>query len=109
MSSYPIPHLPETAPFNVEQRAWLNGYLAGLLPSLLVPGTAAPTMSVPEAAPAPAGPRVPIFTSKSWSTTDRRIRLQSFRGHSGLKFWAGEPMKKVETAFRDRRAGNGHR
>ncbi len=27
----PIPYIPETAPFNAEQRAWLNGFLAGLL------------------------------------------------------------------------------
>jgi len=26
-----IPYIPETAPFNAEQRAWLNGFLAGLL------------------------------------------------------------------------------
>ena len=25
-----IPHIPETAPFTLEQRAWLNGFLAGL-------------------------------------------------------------------------------
>lgn len=25
-----IPYIPETAPFNAEQRAWLNGFLAGL-------------------------------------------------------------------------------
>jgi len=25
-----VPHLPETAPFSSSQRAWLNGYLAGL-------------------------------------------------------------------------------
>ena len=27
----PIPYIPETAPFTPEQRAWLNGFLAGLL------------------------------------------------------------------------------
>jgi len=27
----PPPHIPETAPFTLEQRAWLNGFLAGLL------------------------------------------------------------------------------
>ena len=27
-----IPVLPESAPFTPEQRAWLNGYLAGLWP-----------------------------------------------------------------------------
>ena len=25
-----VPHIPESAPFSVEQRAWLNGFLAGL-------------------------------------------------------------------------------
>src|SRR4051812_20050535 len=25
-----IPYIPETAPFNPEQRAWLNGFFAGL-------------------------------------------------------------------------------
>src|SRR5579875_3132493 len=25
-----IPHIPDTAPFSPEQRAWLNGFLAGL-------------------------------------------------------------------------------
>ena len=28
-----IPHIPETAPFTLEQRAWLNGFLAGLFAS----------------------------------------------------------------------------
>jgi sulfite reductase (NADPH) flavoprotein alpha-component len=26
----PVPHIPESAPFTVEQRAWLNGFLAGM-------------------------------------------------------------------------------
>ena len=26
----PVPHIPDTAPFTAEQRAWLNGFLAGL-------------------------------------------------------------------------------
>src|SRR5687767_9344586 len=25
-----VPHIPDTAPFTAEQRAWLNGFLAGL-------------------------------------------------------------------------------
>ncbi|MGH7209999.1 MAG: hypothetical protein ACREF1_00860, partial [Acetobacteraceae bacterium] len=28
--SVPIPLIPENAPFNAQQRAWLNGFLAGL-------------------------------------------------------------------------------
>ncbi len=31
-----VPHIPESAPFNAEQRAWLNGFLAGLFSQ--VPG-----------------------------------------------------------------------
>ena len=26
----PVPHIPESAPFSLEQRAWLNGFLAGM-------------------------------------------------------------------------------
>ena len=29
-SSQLVPHIPEEAPFNPAQRAWLNGFLAGL-------------------------------------------------------------------------------
>jgi len=44
MPTLETPTLPETAPFTPEQRAWLNGYLAGLLSAdkLVVPTTAAP-------------------------------------------------------------------
>ena len=27
----PLPLIPETAPFSTDQRAWLNGFFAGLL------------------------------------------------------------------------------
>jgi len=33
-----IPFIPETAPFSVEQRLWLNGYLAGYFARLNLPG-----------------------------------------------------------------------
>jgi sulfite reductase (NADPH) flavoprotein alpha-component len=36
----PVPFIPETAPFTLEQRAWLNGFLAGLHSS--APGETAP-------------------------------------------------------------------
>ena len=46
-----IPYIPESAPFNAEQRAWLNGFLAGLFSQ--VPGGApAPQLN---AAPPKAG------------------------------------------------------
>ena len=31
MSAIPVPMLPETAPFSSQQRAWLNGFFAGLV------------------------------------------------------------------------------
>jgi sulfite reductase (NADPH) flavoprotein alpha-component len=50
MNPPPVPFLPESAPFTAEQRAYLNGFLAGLFSR--VPGPAA------TAAPAPAPPRL---------------------------------------------------
>ncbi len=35
----PLPIIPESAPFNAEQRAWLNGYLAGLFSSGSAPAS----------------------------------------------------------------------
>ncbi len=35
-----VPYLPESAPFTVEQRAWLNGFFAGIFSSDAAPATA---------------------------------------------------------------------
>lgn len=44
-----IPALPENAPFSIEQRAWLNGFLAGMLgANALSPNNA--SVSTPQAA-----------------------------------------------------------
>jgi sulfite reductase (NADPH) flavoprotein alpha-component len=57
-----IPFIPESAPFNAEQRAWLNGFLAGLFSQ--VPG-GAPQLN---AAPPKAGePLVILFGSQTGS------------------------------------------
>ena len=57
-----IPFIPESAPFNAEQRAWLNGFLAGLFSQ--VPG-GAPQRN---AAPPKAGePLVILFGSQTGS------------------------------------------
>ena len=42
-----IPYIPESAPFNAEQRAWLNGFLAGLF-SQVPGGTPAPYAAPPK-------------------------------------------------------------
>lgn len=58
-----IPFIPETAPFNSEQRAWLNGFLAGLL------SPTAPAQATPEGTngdPRPAGaPLLVLFGSQT--------------------------------------------
>ncbi|QDU60503.1 Sulfite reductase [NADPH] flavoprotein alpha-component [Planctomycetes bacterium Pan216] len=52
-----VPLIPESAPFNTEQRAWLNGFLAGYFSNEVVPETAQPAVATsgqvpePEAAP----------------------------------------------------------
>ena len=38
----PVPLIPETAPFSAEQRAWLNGFLAGLYGGAATGGAQAP-------------------------------------------------------------------
>jgi sulfite reductase (NADPH) flavoprotein alpha-component len=57
-----IPFIPESAPFNAEQRAWLNGFLAGLFSQ--VPGGAPqPNTAQPKA----GEPLVILFGSQTGS------------------------------------------
>jgi len=52
-----IPYIPESAPFTPEQRAWLNGFLAGLFSNANAsPGTA----PMPQLNAAPAKPAEPL-------------------------------------------------
>ena len=60
-----IPFIPENAPFNAEQRLWLNGYLAGLF-SDASGGLAANAMAGLSAAPAqPAKPLTVLYGSQT--------------------------------------------
>ncbi len=54
MDSVRIPYIPENAPFTAEQRAWLNGFLAGLFAQM-------PQGGQMPAAPAPAQPAEPLL------------------------------------------------
>jgi len=59
-----IPFIPESAPFNAEQRAWLNGFLAGLF-SQVPGGASGPQLN---AAPPQAGePLLILFGSQTGS------------------------------------------
>ena len=54
MSQQPvIPFIPESAPFTPAQRAWLNGFLAGLFAQAVAPHA--------EQQPAPVKPKVNVF------------------------------------------------
>src|SRR5690554_1349546 len=55
-----VPYIPESAPFTSEQRAWLNGFLAGLFAN----GAASPT-SVPAVPTQPAKPLLILFGSQT--------------------------------------------
>lgn len=55
MSSPSIPFIPESAPFTPEQRAWFNGYLAGLFARTSVGGVPSP-----REASTPASPTTPL-------------------------------------------------
>ena len=54
-----IPYVPETAPFTPEQRAWLNGFLAGLFANGIAPQTASPFLAKP------AEPLLVLFGSQT--------------------------------------------
>ncbi len=57
-----VPYLPDTAPFSAAQRAWLNGFLAGLFSSALAHGANA--INVPSSG-TPALPITLVFGSQS--------------------------------------------
>lgn len=62
-----IPYIPETAPFTPEQRAWLNGFLAGLF-SQVPPGQAPPTQ--PPGTPQQAGESLLILFGSQTGTAE---------------------------------------
>ncbi len=66
-----IPHIPESAPFTAEQRAWLNGFLAGLF-SQTDAGQALPQTS-PATPVVPAEPLLVLYGSQT-GTAERLAR-----------------------------------
>ena len=73
-----VPSLPETAPFSPEQRAWLNGFLAGLFSRQ--PGAAG------VAAPAPAAltPLTILFASQTGTAESLAKKAAKEAGKRGF-------------------------
>src|SRR5262245_21372648 len=69
----PIPCLPESAPFTAEQRAWINGYLAGLFSNAQGPVPPPAPSSNPPAAP--ALPLIILYGSQSGTAEGLAQRL----------------------------------
>ncbi len=64
-----VPLIPDNAPFSAEQRAWLNGFLAGILSRSEPGGTAAPS------APKESHPLLIAFGSQSGNAESLAKRL----------------------------------
>lgn len=80
MASLENPFLPETAPFTPEQRAWLNGYLAGLLSAdrLVVAGSASPAATATK-------PLLILFGSQTGTSETLAHRLAKEATPHGFK------------------------
>ena len=63
MSHTPVPYIPENAPFSPEQRAWLNGLLAGMFSATAVPNL--------PALPARASHSVAVYFASQSGTAER--------------------------------------
>jgi sulfite reductase (NADPH) flavoprotein alpha-component len=74
-----VPQLPESAPFSAEQRAYLNGFLAGLFSHVPVPGAVAPA-----AASRPLEPLSILFGSQTGNSEKLAKRIAKEAGKRGF-------------------------
>ncbi|MBN8249554.1 MAG: flavodoxin domain-containing protein, partial [Verrucomicrobia bacterium] len=79
-TEHPVPCLPDNAPFNAEQRAWINGFLAGLVSH--APVTSSAAASGP-AAPAKR-PLLVAYGSQTGSAQGVAKRLAKEAGAHGF-------------------------
>lgn len=77
-----VPFIPESAPFSPEQRAWLNGYLAGLFSRAAAPSEISNRKSQ-ISTPAPATPLTILFGSQTGTSENlakKAAKLAATRG-----------------------------
>ncbi|HVT73996.1 MAG TPA: sulfite reductase subunit alpha [Lacunisphaera sp.] len=74
-----VPVIPESAPFTPEQRAWLNGYLAGLCAR-----APAPSAPAPAATPAALMPLTILFGSQTGTAEGLAKRAAKAAGQRGF-------------------------
>src|SRR4051812_36906328 len=68
-----VTFIPETAPFDRDQRLWLNGYMAGLLAGKNVAASAADAADI--RAPAPTVPLTILFGSQTGTAQNLSKRI----------------------------------
>ena len=78
-----IPYIPESAPFTAEQRAWLNGFLAGLLSQ--VPADASIQGNGKHAGEKPGEPLLVLFGSQTGSAESIAKRVAKESEMRGFK------------------------
>ena len=79
-STDPIPFLPDSAPFTPEQRAYLNGFLAGLF-------SRAPRLTLRRASARRRGPLAPLtilFGSQTGNAENLAKRMAKEAGKRGF-------------------------
>lgn len=80
-----IPYIPEDAPFNGDQRAWLAGFLAGLHSRTALSGDAAVSAAAPKAAQAVLNV---LFEHKPAMPKPWRWILLQRRGNRACSLWS---------------------
>lgn len=102
-----IPTLPTNAPFSEEQRAWLNGYLASFLPSVLSSAAGGSVATVEESAASGSGQAVTVAfgsqTGNSEGLAKKLVKKLTANGHSpslvDLADLSVEGLKEIKNLF----------